>query len=80
MSVTGLLSSICNISTVYELQPGSYWMFAEHITGAIAGISLEDSSSLAVKHKAKKKRCDSCRKRVGLTGMVHDNIFGIAVF
>lgn len=39
---------------------------SEHITGAIAGISLEDCSS--GKDRPKKKRCDSCRKRVGLTG------------
>ena len=79
MSVTCFFSSIWNISSVRELQPWSYWMFAEHITGAIAGISLEDSSSSAAKHKPKKKRCDSCRKRVGLTGIVHDNIYCVAV-
>jgi len=42
-------------------------MLAENIAGAIADISLEDGS--AGKEKPKKKRCDSCRKRVGLTGL-----------
>jgi len=45
------------------------WMFADHITSAIAGISLEDDSP--DKQKAKKRRCDICRKRVGLTGMLY---------
>jgi len=50
-----------------------YEMCAANISGAIADISLADCSS--VKDKPKKKRCDTCRKRVGLTGMLFCHIF-----
>lgn len=40
---------------------------AEGVAAALTDMSLEDCS-LASKDKLKKKRCDSCRKRVGLTG------------
>jgi len=50
-------------------------MFSANITGAIAGISLADCSHM--KDKPKKKRCDTCRKRVGLTGMLYNLILKI---
>jgi len=48
-------------------------MFAENITGAIAVVSLEDCPT--AKDKTRKKRCDNCRKRVGLTGTLHCHFF-----
>ena len=69
--------TLCSRTKDNDLELIVWFLFLDSIAGAVAGICLEDCSS--GKEKPKKKRCDNCRKRVGLTGVLGYDMFHLDI-